>query len=962
MTITPLNIDFGVVRLGHYERDIAIKNEGGLATNVTQFALTTASGMFSLLDVAADVSSTKPLRIPANTTFTFRAAYNPTVADGLLDTASLAITISTDQGNPVTTIPLSGTPCEPQIDILPTVIDFSEVAFGSSDTKCATISNKGCWALDITKIEMPDTGDGCYSFSPALALPKTLAKGESAEVCMAFTPSLTGDGTGKVIVSNNDPTKSEAPIDLAGKVVPPDIDCDPLTLAFGNVPIGTTTTKSVTCRNTSSGRLTISHFDLSSPDNRFKLLNTPLTTLALNESTTFDISFESAVEAASSGSLRIESDDPDESPLLIPITATGYNPNLCPIAHITVLSPSDLNTIQRFDTLSLSAATSYDPDAGDTIARYEWTILSKPSNSYAVLLPANPNIPNQSNDVAPTITADVAGDFRIGLKVYDQKNMVSCETAELVFTAKPATPSISCDPTNHDYGMQAIGSSTAFSFLCTNNGLEPLHISLVELIQPDGTVYSITAPLDAQIGITGSSFLEVTYKPLASGTYNGTVRIHSDDPQNPTYDLTLRGGSEQGNTCPAASFAITSPAVGNIHLYDTVHFDASASSDPDPGDALTMYVWEVLSKPAGSRAEVMPFGAVAPSLYVDAVGTYKIQLLVKDKFNTFSCSAATVEFTAKMPLPSISCSPLVLNYGTLAVGQSQTQGVTCKNTGLGPLTFSSFTVTSSTPNAFRLSNTPATTLLTNESTIISVTYSSSSLTSDTGNLRILSNDPSLSQLDVPLMANSYDPNNCPGAVLSVLSPNLAYLKPLDTVQFDAGGSSDPDAGDGIAEYIYTVLVRPAGSTSQIVQQTGNRARASFFVDLAGDYTIQLQVRDKKGLLSCNPEKAIINLSAIPRKAIHVQLVWSTSEGDFDLHLVKPGSSIWNSDCYYSSKTPGWGSYGNPTLDIDDQHGYGPENINLDNPGTGTYKVYVHYYDSWSEHNTARSPSVFTSTG
>jgi hypothetical protein len=34
---------------------------------------------------------------------------------------------------------------------------------------------------------------------------------------------------------------------------------------------------------------------------------------------------------------------------------------------------------------------------------------------------------------------------------------------------------------------------------------------------------------------------------------------------------------------------------------------------------------------------------------------------------------------------------------------------------------------------------------------------------------------------------------------------------------------------------------------------------------------------------------------------------------------------------------------NPTLDIDDWSGYGPENTNIDSPADGTYDVKVHYY-------------------
>lgn len=84
-------------------------------------------------------------------------------------------------------------------------------------------------------------------------------------------------------------------------------------------------------------------------------------------------------------------------------------------------------------------------------------------------------------------------------------------------------------------------------------------------------------------------------------------------------------------------------------------------------------------------------------------------------------------------------------------------------------------------------------------------------------------------------------------------------------------------------------------------------------------------------------------------AFRVQLTWtSTSYSDLDLHLLRPGGSMFSgNDCYYGNcQTTGltWGS-SNPILDVDDTEGYGPENIYM-NAGAeaGEYRVIIHDYD------------------
>jgi hypothetical protein len=93
-----------------------------------------------------------------------------------------------------------------------------------------------------------------------------------------------------------------------------------------------------------------------------------------------------------------------------------------------------------------------------------------------------------------------------------------------------------------------------------------------------------------------------------------------------------------------------------------------------------------------------------------------------------------------------------------------------------------------------------------------------------------------------------------------------------------------------------------------------------------------------------------------------------SGSDVDLHLLHEVGS-WNErpyDCFWQNLNPDWasgrtgacisdqtpGCHDDPSLDIDDVDGSGPENINLDNPEPDhTYFVGVHYF---SDHGYGRS--------
>jgi hypothetical protein len=184
-------------------------------------------------------------------------------------------------------------------------------------------------------------------------------------------------------------------------------------------------------------------------------------------------------------------------------------------------------------------------------------------------------------------------------------------------------------------------------------------------------------------------------------------------------------------------------------------------------------------------------------------------------------------------------------------------------------------------------------------------------------------------------------------------PAPMTVEPLETITLSAAGCTDPD-GDPLT-YAWVVVSRPPGSTAEIVNP--DHMEAQFFVDVATTpahpYVFRVTVTDPSGAsATCD-----VTVLAVPAQALHIQLVWDVDVTDLDLHFLNPAGSVdpdgpagWFStpnDCHWANRTPNWGDAAstadNPSLDLDDVSGYGPENLSLAAPAAGTYTVGVHYY-------------------
>ena len=116
------------------------------------------------------------------------------------------------------------------------------------------------------------------------------------------------------------------------------------------------------------------------------------------------------------------------------------------------------------------------------------------------------------------------------------------------FTNGPLGPEINIDPTSHDYGDVAEGSTSAKVFTVTNEGCTDLEITATDISGTDAADFSIqdgAAPFT--LGPNQSQNILVRFQPSSLGPKVATLTIESSDADEPSTDIALSGNGIEGS-------------------------------------------------------------------------------------------------------------------------------------------------------------------------------------------------------------------------------------------------------------------------------------------------------------------------------------------------------------------------------------------------------------------------------
>lgn len=557
--------------------------------------------------------------------------------------------------------------------------------------------------------------------------------------------------------------------------------------------------------------------------------------------------------------------------------------------------------------------------------------------------------------------------------------------------------SIQASPDAVGFPDVAIGASSISTVRISNAGQGLLRISSIELVedtQSDGGGVEFQRGQSwantAELATLEFIDLTVVYSPLDQSPDTGKIIIKSNDPKNGgVFEIPISTEDLAPNiySNPNVVFQRVAPVTDETRnkTWQLTEVQNTGFAPLEISRAVVTGSDDFsVSYPASADINADPAtDGTSPPTILQPNETFPVRVFFNPADNNpstadlifFSNDPDSAQYAVK--LQGNSGAPCIklsredeINFGEGGIGYANNKTITIENCSpTQDLNVSDISVTDDGGGVFSIKDGSLPAGLPADAAIIPpdntasfvLTYTPEAEIVSNGELTVRSNDPAKANLKVPIVGKGTN-NVCPQAIAQArLSDSPQYRQeiatiPLKTIQLD--GTQSVDANGRIASYEWTIIQRPPNSTARI-DPTNTDPQPTLFLDLAGVYVIELIVYDEQGLASCNDDETRrVTISAVPDEDIHVQLVWDTPSDpdqtdtngtDLDLHYLHPNGR-WNAapyDIFWRNNTADWGAPGafdDPSLDIDDTDGSGPENVNHNNPESGlNYSVGIYYY-------------------
>ena len=318
----------------------------------------------------------------------------------------------------------------PAIDAVPSAVEFSNACVGIDNEAILTVRNLGDGPLVIESLQIEPREHFRVAGIPA----DRLSPREQTSLTLVFTPSeAERNYEATLTIRSDDPERPVLTVPLRGRASIRDVAAVPASVDFGVVNEGSPLTRAVQIQNNGGTTLRVLGLTWSSTTADLVPVSFPQAAFDLSAKTSTVVRFlyDPKDLGADRGQLRIETNDPDQPILTVPIeghanlapTAAAW---ACPVFFDRVLCPFDERrrniSVGLDGRLRIEGLSSSDPEGGEIIA-YDWQIVSRPSESRAALTfsPSDRTRGEATGEFVP----DRLGRYEIQLTVRDARGLSS---------------------------------------------------------------------------------------------------------------------------------------------------------------------------------------------------------------------------------------------------------------------------------------------------------------------------------------------------------------------------------------------------------------------------------------------------------------------------------------------------------------------------------------------------------
>jgi Abnormal spindle-like microcephaly-assoc'd, ASPM-SPD-2-Hydin len=466
-------------------------------------------------------------------------------------------------------------------------------------------------------------------------------------------------------------------------------------------------------------------------------------TLSRGQSLSLTISFAPSAPGVLSGNLSLSTSG-NVSPNSVPLTGTGVqsqqtlsltvSPQSVSFGNVAVGS-SGSQTVSLLNTgngtVNVSQATMAGNGFGMSGLAVPMTLDPGQSTAFTV-------------SFAPAGAGSASGNISV---VSNASNSVST----VALSGMGVQPQISVAPGSVSFGTVTVGQTSSQTVTLTNVGGANLNIT--QLAGP-GTGFSLSGlALPLTLAPGKSTAFTVTFTPTSGTSSSGSLMLVSNAPNSPTtIPLSGTGSAQVLQLTPSTtslsfgSLALNASATQSVTLTNTGNAAVSISQVNVTGSGFTLNGSAPLVTLSAGQAASFSV-TFTPTVAGNATGSASVVSTAANSPLSISLSGLGVQ-------PQISVVPGSVNFGTVTVGQTNSQTITLSNPGSANLNVTQF---AGPGTGFGLTGLAMPlTLAPGKSTTFTLSFTPTSGTSSSSSLTLVSNAPN-SPTTIPLSGTGLSP-------------------------------------------------------------------------------------------------------------------------------------------------------------------------------------------------------------